>query len=141
MAWWLSTASAEVGCEEEASTQGQGEGEAQVTARLVAIAVAIVALIPLAGWGPAAFAAFTVAVWWAALRGRRRPAQRRRNRRVWTEQERRFILDRDRWACVECGSADELEIDHVIPFSRGGACTVDNAQVLCGPCNRRKGAN
>ena len=96
-----------------------------MTARLVAIAVAIVALIPLAGWGPAAFAAFTVAGWWAALRGRRRPAQRRRSRRVWTEQERRFILDRDRWACVECGSTDELEIDHVIPFSRGGACTVD----------------
>lgn len=113
-----------------------------MTARLVAIAVAIVALIPLAGWGPAAFAAFTVAVWWAALRGRRRPAQRagRRRRRL-SDAERRAILDRDGWACVECGSTDELELDHVIPFSRGGACTPGNLVTLCGPCNRRKGAN
>ncbi len=74
---------------------------------------------------------------------RRRPSAGRvkRRRRVWSDEERRFILDRDGWACVSCGSQAELEIDHVIPFSRGGACSVENAQVLCGPCNRRKGAS
>lgn len=75
-----------------------------------------------------------------AVRGR--PARRRvRRRRVWSDEERRFILDRDGWACVKCGAQSELQIDHVIPFSRGGACSVDNAQVLCGPCNRAKGAS
>lgn len=75
-----------------------------------------------------------------AVRGR--PARRRvRRRRVWSDEERRFILDRDGWACVYCGSTDELEIDHIVPFSRGGACSIDNAQVLCGPCNRSKGAS
>lgn len=73
---------------------------------------------------------------------RGRPARRRvRRRRVWSDEERRFILDRDGWACVKCGAQSELQIDHVIPFSRGGACSVDNAQVLCGPCNRAKGAS
>lgn len=74
--------------------------------------------------------------------GRRTQVVRRpRRRRVWTDEERRFILDRDGWACVTCRSTDELEIDHIVPFSRGGACSVGNAQVLCGPCNRRKGAS
>ncbi len=77
-----------------------------------------------------------------AVKGRRPSAGRvKRRRRVWSDEERRFILDRDGWACVACGSQAELEIDHVIPFSRGGACSVENAQVLCGPCNRRKGAS
>ena len=75
--------------------------------------------------------------WW-----RRRPAVRRsRRRRVWTDEERRFILDRDGWQCVYCGSKDELEIDHIVPFSKGGACSITNSQTLCGPCNRRKGAS
>ena len=74
--------------------------------------------------------------------GRRRPVRRvSRRRRVWSDEERRFILDRDGWRCVYCGSTDELEIDHIVPFSRGGACSVDNAQVLCRMHNRRKGAS
>jgi 5-methylcytosine-specific restriction endonuclease McrA len=111
-----------------------------MTSRVVAVVVGLALVSLAAGWGPALFAALTFAVWRAALH---RPARRRgvRRRRVWTDAERRQILERDGWACVQCGSTDELEIDHVIPFSRGGACTVANAQVLCGPCNRAKGAS
>lgn len=77
-----------------------------------------------------------------AVKGRRPSVGRvKRRRRVWSEEERKFILERDGWACVACGSQAELEIDHIVPFSRGGACSIDNAQVLCGPCNRSKGAS
>jgi hypothetical protein len=40
-----------------------------------------------------------------------------------------------------CGSTVEPHFDHVIPWSKGGTDTVGNLQILCGPCNRRKGAD
>lgn len=51
--------------------------------------------------------------------------------------------------CPTCGTLLDLhgtgdgapvEVDHVIPWSRGGSDHVDNTAVLCMPCNRRKGA-
>jgi hypothetical protein len=39
-----------------------------------------------------------------------------------------------------CGSVQEPQFDHVIPWSAGGADTVANLILKCGPCNRRKGA-
>lgn len=38
-------------------------------------------------------------------------------------------------SCVVCQSADRLEIDHVIPFSKGGKLEPGNAVVLCRTCN------
>lgn len=48
------------------------------------------------------------------------------------------VMARDNSACVWCGSADSLEIDHVIPVSRGGKHDDANLRVLCQPCNREK---
>lgn len=53
---------------------------------------------------------------------------------------RRVVWERDGGACVRCGHAFELQFDHVIPIALGGASTAENLQVLCGPCNRTKGA-
>ena len=44
--------------------------------------------------------------------------------------------------CVYCGyrrTARTLDIDHMIPAVRGGANETSNLQVICRPCNQRKG--
>ena len=50
------------------------------------------------------------------------------------------VWQRDSGRCVECGSNSNLEFDHIIPLKLGGANTFRNLQLMCGPCNRSKGA-
>jgi hypothetical protein len=49
------------------------------------------------------------------------------------------VWQRDGGRCVECDSDFDLQYDHLIPFSMGGATSVENLQLLCAPCNRTKG--
>jgi hypothetical protein len=62
------------------------------------------------------------------------------NTRVIPQSVKIAVAARDGGKCRECGSSEDLQYDHVIPWSRGGANTVNNVQLLCGECNRRKGA-
>ncbi len=50
------------------------------------------------------------------------------------------VWRRDQGKCVECGSKEKLEYDHIIPISKGGSNTDRNIQLLCEKCNREKAA-
>lgn len=52
------------------------------------------------------------------------------------------VLMRDKYTCQYCGNRfkkSDLNIDHVIPRSRGGKTTWENVVTSCVPCNLKKG--
>jgi hypothetical protein len=55
-------------------------------------------------------------------------------------QVRIAVWRRDQGKCVECGSQERLEYDHIIPVAKGGSSTERNVQLLCEKCNRDKAA-
>ena len=67
-------------------------------------------------------------------------------RQLMTPALRRKILQRDNNTCKFCNNStyDEpnllLEVDHIVPISKGGITTEENLQTLCWKCNRSKSA-
>ena len=65
-------------------------------------------------------------------------------RTLMTKKLREFIKARDHFTCCNCGNSTSiepnllLEIDHIIPVSKGGRTVEDNLQTLCWKCNRAK---
>ena len=65
-------------------------------------------------------------------------------RALMTSALREKIKTRDNYTCKICGLSikDEpnllLEIDHIIPLSKGGITSENNLQTLCWKCNRKK---
>lgn len=67
-------------------------------------------------------------------------------RSLMTSGLRTFIKKRDNYKCCTCrnGIVNEpnllLEIDHILPISKGGLTNEENLQTLCWRCNRSKGS-
>ena len=65
-------------------------------------------------------------------------------RALMTKKLREFIKNRDNFTCCNCGNSTHtepnllLEIDHIIPVSKGGYTVEENLQTLCWKCNRSK---
>lgn len=55
------------------------------------------------------------------------------------------VLSRDRFKCVLCGDnpaanpACVLHVDHILPWSKGGATSPENLRSLCKSCNLGRG--
>jgi hypothetical protein len=63
------------------------------------------------------------------------------SKRPWIDSTlRQGIYQRDGHRCLHCGSVDDLTLDHIHPYSMGGADALDNLQTLCRSCNSKKGA-
>lgn len=54
---------------------------------------------------------------------------------------REFILKRDNRKCLKCGNTLKLQLDHIIPISKGGENKLSNLQTLCNSCNSKKRDN
>jgi 5-methylcytosine-specific restriction endonuclease McrA len=53
------------------------------------------------------------------------------------------LIERDGPGCVWCGRElwrRDLTLEHVVPRSRGGHMTDENALVACRSCNKRRGS-
>ncbi|TVV91475.1 HNH endonuclease, partial [Streptococcus pneumoniae] len=65
-------------------------------------------------------------------------------RSLMTNKLRTQIKERDHYTCQICAASTAeqslllLEIDHIVPVSKGGLSTPDNLQTLCWKCNRSK---
>ena len=65
-------------------------------------------------------------------------------RTLMTKKLREAIKARDNYTCCNCGNSTHvepnllLEIDHIIPVSKGGRTEESNLQTLCWKCNRAK---
>ena len=97
----------------------------------------------------AIFGCEAAAGWWAYLKLQERlKRSQEADRRSHQSEEARTryipavvkqaVWSRDGGKCVECGSKTDIQYDHEIPHSLGGANTVENIRLLCMRCNLRK---
>jgi 5-methylcytosine-specific restriction protein A len=58
------------------------------------------------------------------------------------EEIRKQVLIRDNWQCKSCGRVCsekwEAQVDHILPKDGGGSDQLENLQVLCIRCHRKK---
>ncbi len=64
--------------------------------------------------------------------------------RKFDDKMKRKILENQGNKCKKCGKEitfEEADADHITPWSKGGHTTIENCQILCKSCNRRKSDN
>lgn len=64
--------------------------------------------------------------------------QTARKTRSLSQAVKQAVWIRDQGRCVECGTSEYLEFDHIIPYSKGGSNSENNIQLLCRHCNLKK---
>jgi len=63
------------------------------------------------------------------------------NIRAFNDNMKRESYEKQKGICVKCQKyfeIEEMEADHITPWSEGGATSAQNCQMLCKSCNRRK---
>lgn len=61
--------------------------------------------------------------------------------RAFDNRMKRTAYEKQKGFCKKCGKhfeLDQMEGDHITPWSRGGKTLAENCQMLCKECNRRK---
>ena len=80
---------------------------------------------------------------WLMLRTRTNERRIRPTKRpVWPKGLKQELMRRQNNTCVYCGyrrTAGSLQIDHIVPVAMRGSNDKSNLQVICAPCNQRKG--
>ena len=58
----------------------------------------------------------------------------------WSTSIREYVKEREKKdVCIYCGKKKDLTLEHILPRSRGGPDTTDNAVFVCKNCNSSKG--
>ena len=61
--------------------------------------------------------------------------------RAFTSKMVRTAFEKQKGICLKCGKSftiEEMQADHITPWSKGGKTIAENCQMLCTDCNRRK---
>jgi len=61
-------------------------------------------------------------------------------KRSYSQQKKEYVVNRDGCACILCGDEENLTMQHVKPYSRGGETSSRNMVTLCNDCNQSLGA-
>jgi hypothetical protein len=61
--------------------------------------------------------------------------------RTFDKRTKRMVYEKQSGICIKCQKEceiDEMEADHIIPWSKGGKTLIENCQMLCKRCNATK---
>lgn len=67
--------------------------------------------------------------------------ERKLSIRAFDRRDKQAAYERQNHKCAICGKTfefEEMQGDHIVPWSKGGHTTPDNCQMLCTECNLRK---
>lgn len=70
--------------------------------------------------------------------------EKKLNIRIFTDSQKRSAYEKQEGICALCKNHfdfEEMEGDHIIPWSKGGKTIPENLQMICKSCNRSKGSN